>query len=49
MFLPSYRPKWATLHHDVALPPVAGAGNDIRVYRMAGNMLNKEMRIAGQQ
>jgi hypothetical protein len=49
MCLPFYRAKWVTLHRDMARPPVAGGGKDIRIYKTSSNMFNKGMRRVGQQ
>jgi hypothetical protein len=38
--------KWVPCHHDVACPQVADGGDGIQMWRVAVNILNKQLRTA---
>jgi hypothetical protein len=38
--------KWIPCHHDMARSQVADGGNDLKIWRIAANILNKQSRTA---
>jgi hypothetical protein len=38
----SFHVRWAPCHHGMARPQVAGGGDDLQVWKVAANILNKQ-------
>jgi hypothetical protein len=38
--------RWVPCHHDMARPQVADGGDGLQIWRIAGNILNKQSRTA---
>jgi hypothetical protein len=36
--------KWVHCHHSMAHPPVTDRGDGLQIWRVAANMLNKQLR-----
>jgi hypothetical protein len=45
-FICRFHVKWVHCHHGMACPRVADRGDDLQIWRVAANMLNKQSRTA---